>query len=352
MPSPGSGYKLGQPGHMTIVLLSMLCLAPPALSEELNRYAPEWTEVREAERAFAYDAGKMTENDARTVAGHFFEAFGEGAFPSIYGIPGRDRLFLVSGSMDHRGETDFGLRFFLVEEADGVLRRTFRGRGSGDSYSLDPTFYWDDARVLILAETGAEYSWGLWAYELSGSTLEDLGPLDVTFWSGENHVNPLDHARVSFERGRYRVEFRVDLTLDPGGLHTWHLIRAGEAIIFEQNVDRFRLSTGSIGGQVCFFYLGETLSEEDNETLSDLRHHYRQLIPWLEKNRLSHSFQQEATLQMVSVGDGETSLSHSDLKTDLGVLLMTKNGDRKVLPGVSTDVDLILEMRPFFGIDQ
>jgi hypothetical protein len=240
----------------------------------------------------------LAEDEARRVAEHFFQIFGDREFPFIYRIPDRDRLFLVSALRDHRGEGDFGRRFFLLEEADGSLQRTFRGRGAGDSYSLDPTFYRGDGRVLILAEMGAEYSWGLWAYDLTGSTLRDLGPLDVAFWSGENHVNPLDHARVLFERGGYLVEFRVNLDLGPGGLHPWNLIRTGDAITFEQQEERFVLSGDSIGGQVCFFYLGEAGTQDAAEVLSDIRHFYRQLVPWLERNRLSHSFQENAPLRM------------------------------------------------------
>jgi hypothetical protein len=350
--SAASGGASGRIGPALIGLLLVFGFAPLAWPGQLERYEPARKDVQEEERAYAYDAGMLAEDEARRVAEHFFQIFGDREFPFIYRIPDRDRLFLVSALRDHRGEGDFGRRFFLLEEADGSLQRTFRGRGAGDSYSLDPTFYRGDGRVLILAEMGAEYSWGLWAYDLTGSTLRDLGPLDVAFWSGENHVNPLDHARVLFERGGYLVEFRVNLDLGPGGLHPWNLIRTGDAITFEQQEERFVLSGDSIGGQVCFFYLGEAGTQDAAEVLSDIRHFYRQLVPWLERNRLSHSFQENAPLRMVTVGGRETTLDRPNLGSDLGTILMTKEGRMKILPGVSTDVDLILEIRPFFGIGE
>jgi hypothetical protein len=104
----------------------------------------------------------------------------------------------------------------------------------GDSYILTPTFYTGRGKVLVLVEIGAEYSWGLRAYEFRDGTLVDLGPLDAALWSGENHVNPLERARVSFGSAGYRVEFPYDLTLDPGGLHQWNLPRLNDTISFTQ----------------------------------------------------------------------------------------------------------------------
>lgn len=350
--------------RLSIILIATLLTAPPSVGAEaparrpggteMSRHDPEMTEAVIAARAYRFDAETVSPDDALRVAGYFLESHGGEGFPFIYGIPGRDRLFLVSAGED-RSARDFGRRFFLLDGAGGDLRPTFAGRGANDSYILDPTIFSTGGKRLILAETGTEYSWGLWAFDLRGSTLVDMGSIPVAYWDGESLVNPLGRARVIAGRGGYRVEFRADLEMNPGGVHPWRLVRRGEAIVFEQRGDRFVLREDAIGGQACFFHLEER--REDGErgrsaaaALDDLRHHYERVVPWLEKNAISHSFQEAAPVRMVPLDGRAMVLDGESLGTSLGVVLRTRDGHTKILPGVITDADLIPEMRPFFGI--
>ena len=101
--------------------------------------------------------------------------------------------------------------------------------------------------MLILAETGTEYSWGLSAYEFRAGELTALGSLDVARWSDDNYVSALDKATVTLRDGRYVVEFAANLRLNPGGLHPWWLVRTKKNITFIQDGKSFVLTGDSVG---------------------------------------------------------------------------------------------------------
>ena len=314
------------------------------------KHVPVESRIEREKKSFTFDTGTMTPAEAERVAGHFHKKYGDDETVSVYKIPGFDDHYLVSGSMDHKGVTDFGLRFFLVKKEGDSYRQLFRGRGAGDSYNLDPYFYTAEDRVLIIAESGTEYSWGLSAYEFRSGKLKALGYIDVARWSSENYVDPLDRATVFLQGGRYIVEFASNLRLNPGGLHPWWLVRVKDKITFVQDGNRFVLTGDSVGIQVCFYFLGEPVTDDDNETLSDLDYYYRQLIPWWEKNRISHSFQMDLPLRMIPSDGKEVLISREELPRSVGIVLMDRKGGKKVLDGVHTGVDLISEMKEWSGM--
>jgi hypothetical protein len=190
-----------------------------------------------------------------------------------------------------------------------------------DSYSLLPTFYTDDDKVLILAEIGTEYSWGLVVYELVGDAMRDLGPINATYWSGESNVNPLAQSKVTSGKGGYRVQFYSDLTLNPGGLYEWTLPRLKDSISFVQDRDRFVLEDDSVGNQVCFFLIDESRSEtaDDSEVRSDFVYYIREIVPWLKSKRIAYSFQERLPLKMIAAGRDEISISGEELQMNIGV---------------------------------
>lgn len=223
-----------------------------------------------------------------------------------------------------------------------------------DSYILDPTFYTNHERFLILAEVGTEYSWGLEAYELAGRTMMYLGPLSVAAWSGENYVNPLQRSKVTSGTEGYRVQFFSDLIVDPGGIHQWTLQKQDESITFSQVDGRFVLDADSVGNQACFFYIEDAGVEPDGraDTSSDFGYFFDQFVPWLDRHRISYSFQTELPLRMIAVGHSEIDISREELQDTLGIVLIARDGRRKELYDVHTDVDLATDMIEFFGLGQ
>jgi hypothetical protein len=148
------------------------------------------------------------------------------------------------------------------------------------------------------------------------------------------------------------VEFYSDLVMDPGGLRPWSVTRPADTITFTQVEGRFALSPDSVSGQACFFFVAGTEGEGAIEALSDLDHYYGQMISWMERHRLSHSFQSDAPIEMIPVGENPVVIERDELTLELGVVLLAEDGRQKILYGVHTDVDLVSEMVSFFGIEE
>jgi hypothetical protein len=334
----------------SVVVLLLFLFAPALASDtELKKYEPDVSYVEDGEERLGYDATLLELSDAQRVAGAMREMHGDAGFPLVYRIPGVDGFFLVSSYADDHGFEDHGRRLFLLQEDDGGLKGIYRGRGMADSYILRPTFFTGPGKVLILAETGTEYSWGLQAYEFAGGTLVALDSLDVAVCDGDNHVNALLQANVSFGAEGFRVDFPYDLTLDPGSPYQWDLPRLKETIRFRQDHDRFVLSDDSVGNQACFFFLGEPQEEGAAEALDDLLHYYDEMVPWLSDHDVAYSYQSSSPLHMVGAGGEEVLVDEAELELELGVVLLARDGRQKILYGVHTDVDLIHELESFFG---
>ena len=321
---------------------------------ELQAYNPNLTIVRESNRSFGYDSTVLDRELGEKVAEYFYAEFGQDEFPLVYRMPGQPDVYLVSAVNDHRGRTDFGRRFFLVHDEGETFRTVYRGKGMSDSYILRPAFYTGDDKVLILAEVGTEYSWGLVAYELVGSTIEYLGPLNVAAWSGEDFVNPLARSKVTSGKEGFQVQFYSDLTMDPGGTYQWTLPKLKESISFVETRGRFVLDDDSVGNQACFFFIDDARVEtaDRGDVSSDFAYFFDQLVPWLERQRISYSFQTDLPLRMIAAGHSEVTISGMELEQPFGVVLMLPGGSRKIIYGAHTGVDLALDMTMFFALSQ
>jgi hypothetical protein len=93
---------------------------------------------------------------------------------------------------DHR-TNDAGLRLFLVEKTNNGFKVRDRSRGSNSAYNLTPTFYYNAKAEswVILAENGAEYSYGTRVFIFKSKMLADVGTLNVAFQRkfGESKTN-------------------------------------------------------------------------------------------------------------------------------------------------------------------
>jgi hypothetical protein len=70
-------------------------------------------------------------------------------------------------------DSDYGQRAMLYTSEGGVLRRTYFSAGALDSSAMQPTFFGrcGSHELLILADIGNEYSWGLRVFALCSRTL-------------------------------------------------------------------------------------------------------------------------------------------------------------------------------------
>jgi hypothetical protein len=228
----------------TLVSLMVLLAAATPIAEELRFYEPEKV-YREEGSKYWYDEKSIAEEEARTVAEYIYRTYGEDEYPFIYMIPDQQGYYLVSIA-GKQIETDYGARFILLRREGKDFVELFYGRGAMDSYILNPFFYSGDTKILILAETGTEYTWGFSAYEFDAAkkSFAYLDELPVArVYDGEDSwgevIKPLDRARVFIKNGRYTIEFDTDIVLDPGGMEERLIESKGKKILFHYNGKSF-----------------------------------------------------------------------------------------------------------------
>jgi len=136
-------------------------------------------------------------------------------------------LFLSFGSsLDETfesSEMDYGSRFSLIKITEGSTKVLYQSRGSMDSYFLRPSFFSTDinkAPLLILAETGTEYSWGARVFLVSpDGSAKNPGSLKVAVIEDPENdtVSIIPHTRINFDGKRYEFTFEKDVIFNPGG---------------------------------------------------------------------------------------------------------------------------------------
>ncbi|CAN5727549.1 hypothetical protein BH23GEM11_BH23GEM11_04460 [soil metagenome] len=109
--------------------------------------------------------------------------------------------------------------------------------GYMESLHLDPVFFRCSDRVIVLANTGDYYSWGLAAYVFQDGTVRHLGHLDAAAnpppWRPvDGPSNPLPHATLRTAGDEITIDFEVDIVLNPGGREERLVKRSGSPIRF------------------------------------------------------------------------------------------------------------------------
>lgn len=135
--------------------------------------------------------------------------------------------YFYFGNAKSTSKDDYGPKFLILNKENGAYRTVYESKGSGDSYILKPSFYSTDIAkepLLILAEIGTEYSWGVRLILIVQDLhVKDLGTLDVAvepdsdFIDGPESVIPYTH--IAEHNGRLAFTFTKDIIYDPGGLN-------------------------------------------------------------------------------------------------------------------------------------
>jgi hypothetical protein len=119
---------------------------------------------------------------------------------------------------------DSGIRLYLVEKlSDGKLKILFRSRGSQDSYILRPTILRSPDKKLptiILAETGAEYSWGIEVFIVKGKQITHAGSMEVGADAKENPESAVPYTWIKPKGKKLVFVFTTDLVYMRGGKFT------------------------------------------------------------------------------------------------------------------------------------
>jgi hypothetical protein len=218
-----------------VVFFSLGLFAPaPACADELvlRKLPLHVIEAEQDGKRYWYDY-RIPRKEALALLAYFRASVSD-PVPLFYAVPGLKGYYVVSSYDEKTTADDYGRRLYLVRKGRGGYEMIDRTPGASDSYILKPVFFLGHGRMLILAEIGTEYSWGLQAYEIRNRRLTYLGLLDATIDSGENVTDPTPFAIVKLVNGRWRVEFSHDLVLDAGGLHDRTIRRKGKKpIVFE-----------------------------------------------------------------------------------------------------------------------
>ena len=207
-----------------------------------KRFQPTMIEVKVDENLhWDYD-NKIARQKAETIYNYIHQKYNtEKSYAAIYSCPGRADLF-VTMSAPINSQENYGDRFLLIKEAEQGFSLLSITRGMMDSYFLRPTFFTANNRIIILGDTGAEYSWGVVAFEIVNDKLKDLDTLNVAKPTEEDTVNPIPDARLKLSSGKLIVEFHIDLIFDPGGYNDRLVKRVdGQPISFEYNGEKFVL---------------------------------------------------------------------------------------------------------------
>ena len=161
---------------------------------------------------------------------------------SIFACPGRPDLFVIVSSVAPGTPKDFGKRFLLIKKTAKGFTLLDKSHGQMDSYILRPTFFTAKNKIIILGDTGTEYSWGVATYEIKNDRLKDLGGIGVAKPTEETTINPIPDAVLKLSGNTLRVEFHTDLVFDPGGAKDRQVKREkGRPIVFEYDGKEFQL---------------------------------------------------------------------------------------------------------------
>jgi hypothetical protein len=232
---------------LPITLLALLSTSPG--SDKLTHYQPQMLTHEQNEVRIFYENAVPLDSALR-INEYLSKRYNQSSSPSVFKVPLAEHLYLVAGAYGKDSRKDYGIRFYLLEERGGTLTELYHSRGMRDSYVLNPTFFIGKDRVLIIADTGAEYSWGLEAFEFRARDLKYLGTIKIAKKVSEDNyargfTAPLKDAEAIFKGGSYHVAFTGDLYLDPGGRNERRIGTSNSRVTFRYDGNGFKLSANS-----------------------------------------------------------------------------------------------------------
>lgn len=105
------------------------------------------------------------------------------------------------------------------------------------------------------------------------------------------------------------------------------------------------IADNDIKGHVAFFMLSSENSQDYVEINEDFNYYYKNLTVWLRNNKYTYS---RHTTAPISINNTKSSFSKEMVGTDIGVILIKNDNSYKIIKGVRTDVDLIMDINGFY----
>ena len=94
-----------------------------------------------------------------------------------------------------------------------------------------------------------------------------------------------------------------------------------------------------------FFY---NLREHQSEVETDFAHFYKQVIPWFEERNISTSVHTSTPFISKTCFGDDVRILNDKLEQSLGYVLLKPTNQFKIIGGVITDLDLVIEANDFF----
>ncbi len=105
------------------------------------------------------------------------------------------------------------------------------------------------------------------------------------------------------------------------------------------------VSANNTKGHIAFFNLASENTPDYVEINEDFNYYYKKLTVWLNKNKYTHTLH---TTAPIKIEKHKINLTKTALGTDTGVILIKNDGTYKIIQGVGTDVDLIVDINGFY----
>mgnify|MGYP007120750787 FL=1 len=141
--------------------------------------------------------------------------YGNSYFTYVYKIDNVNYI-IVDGAKESKD--DYGLRVQHIQNVNEVLVIKYQSRGNMDAYNTDLYFFKTNNTYFIVAEHGAEYSYGLNLFTFENSTLKFYSDFEVGLYSkqAETIYHPIDSMFVYKKMNEYVVKFECDIIEYPG----------------------------------------------------------------------------------------------------------------------------------------
>jgi hypothetical protein len=107
---------------------------------------------------------------------------------------------------------------FGVIKKGKEFQTTYRSTGEGDSYCLKLSFFTTNRKndpIIILGETGAEYSWGIHVFFVRKTIIQDIGFLNVgaelKYEHSDTVVSAIPYTKVTTDGKKFKFTFTKDM---------------------------------------------------------------------------------------------------------------------------------------------
>jgi hypothetical protein len=104
-------------------------------------------------------------------------------------------------------------------------------------------------------------------------------------------------------------------------------------------------------GHVAFYLFDSDNTSYGVEGAKDFIFYYENIEPWLKINKLSYSFNEEKRFIATASPKNRLMFRERDFEgdNDIGIIIIRPDGNYKMLRGVYTDMDLVLEIEDYLG---